>query len=470
MEIDAIKKIIKRQQGNLSGHIKKIEEAENYYRNKNDITRTSNPLSQRHEEEHPDNPLRVADNRVSMPWHRLLVQQKASYTMATPPTFDVGDKKLNGEITKILGDAYPKIAKDLCVNASNAGIAWLHVWIDENNQNFFEYEIVDSKQIIPIYSKKLKNKLEGLLRVYEDYDEKGDTIEIYEYWNDKELSTFSKKKSQTVEDLTEYNSFKIYDVATNMEAGATNTIPHEWERIPFIPFRNSSDELSDLDLVKGLIDVHDKVYAGFVNDLDDIQEIIFVLTNYSGTEKTEFLEDLQKFKTVKVEDDGDGKGGVDTLSIDIPTEAREKLLEMTRELIFVNGQGVDPQKNIGQNNSGAALKYMYSLLELKASSLETEFRPGLSELARMILRYSDADPDVEINQTWVRTAVNNDLERADVVSKLAPISSKESIAKSNPLVENWEDELKKLDKEQLDDDRMANDYRNPEVNADGEEN
>src|SRR5699024_5075761 len=119
-----------------------------------------------------------------------------------------------------------------------------------------------------------------------------------------------------------------------------------WEDIPFIPFRNNADELSDLALYKDLIDVYDKIYAGFVNDLDDVQEIIFVLTNYGGQKKQEFLDDLRNYKMVKVDDFGDGtKSGVDTLAIDIPTDARDKLLEITRESIFVNGQGVDPQKN-----------------------------------------------------------------------------------------------------------------------------
>ena len=96
----------------------------------------------------------------------------------------------------------------------------------------------------------------------------------------------------------------------------------------------------------------------------DIQEIIFILTGYGGTDLAPFLQDLKKYKTVKLDDDGDNiHSGIQTLTIDIPVEAREKLLEITRKAIFEQGQGVDPQPEAYGNASGVALKYLYSLLE-----------------------------------------------------------------------------------------------------------
>lgn len=56
----------------------------------------------------------------------------------------------------------------------------------------------------------------------------------------------------------------------------------------------------------------------------------------------EFLHDLKKYKTVKLDEDTENPG-VSTLTIDIPVEAREKMLQMTRKAIFEQGQGVDPQ-------------------------------------------------------------------------------------------------------------------------------
>ena len=50
--------------------------------------------------------------------------------------------------------------------------------------------------------------------------------------------------------------------------------------------------MDDLKNIKPLIDVYCKVFSGFVNDLEDIQEVIFVLTNYGGADLGQFLRDL----------------------------------------------------------------------------------------------------------------------------------------------------------------------------------
>lgn len=467
MEIEVVKKLIDKSIKGHPTYIRRVRKSELYYENKNDILRRRNPAAQKLEEKSQTNPLRNADNRISHGFHGLLVDQKASYAMTVPPSFDVGDEHLNSEIEKLLGDQYSKISKDLAINASNSGVAWLHVWKDESYKNFFRYAVVDSKQIIPIYSKRLSNNLEGLLRIYEDYEEDGEVIVIYEYWNDKECAVYSHKKREKLEDLTEFHAFELLDASTSEFVDKTNVFKHDWGRIPFVAFRNNPAEQADLEKYKSLIDVYDKVFSGFINDIDDIQEVIFVLTNYGGEDKQAFLDDLKRYKMIKLDaDEEDQKSNFETMAIEIPIEARKAILEATREAIFTFGQGVDPQKDIGSNNSGEALKYMYSLVELKASMLETEFTLGFAELIRLMLVYSEANSDVKISQTWTRTSISNELEQANIVSMLAAVTSSENIAKSNPLVEDWQAELKSQKKEIENEYRATDDYRKKDTSED----
>ena len=88
------------------------------------------PLKKR-ETEQGENPLRNADNRIPLNFHGLLVNQKASYMFTAPPLFDLGNKASNKALTAFLGDKYAKTCKDLCVEASNASVAWLHLWKDK---------------------------------------------------------------------------------------------------------------------------------------------------------------------------------------------------------------------------------------------------------------------------------------------------------------------------------------------------
>lgn len=243
----------------------------------------------------------------------------------------MGNTNANKTITECLGDEYAKNCMELCINAANSTIGWIHYWESEDG---FEWAVVDSKQIIPVWSKNLKKKLVGVFRVYEDIDEEtGDNYTIYEYWIETECQAFRRRSGDTLEEgLYVYNMF--YDPQSGEELAKYT---HDFEKVPFIPFRNNNIGTNDLNNIKRLIDVYDKVYSGFINDLDDIQELIFVLAGYGGTELNDFLQDLKKYKTIKVDGDEGANPGVSTLSIEIPIEARKTVLDFTRKAIFEQG-------------------------------------------------------------------------------------------------------------------------------------
>lgn len=439
MELEAAKKLIEKYDGLDAVRLKKAEVALRYYLGDNDIM-------YRKPKDKCDEPLRNADNRIAFNFHSLLVDQKASYMFTAPPLFDTKDDTLNEIVAATLGDGYAKKCKDLCVDASNAGVGWLHYWIDEKKG--FCYGVIPSMQVRPVYSLRLEKELEAVLRTYRMVDDNGDEWQIYEIWNDKECQAYRKRAEM-------FQPFDMFSyVNLDGMAEPTNTFRHDFGAVPFIPFPNNNVCTGDLDKIKNLIDSYDKTYSGFVDDLEDIQQVVFVLTNYGGADLKQFLSDLKYYKTIQVESAGsDDKSGVSTLTIDIPVEARDKLLDITRKAIFDMGQGIDPQQQGFDNTSGEAMKFLYSLLELKAGLMETEFRAGFGELVRTIGRYYGKEPE-QIVQTWTRTSIRNDAELVDMCQKSVGVISTKTILKNHPFVENAEDEEKELAAEK---EKAAND-------------
>lgn len=437
MELETMKKLIKKYESGHSNLVLRTMQAERYYRNETDIL-----LPEREEGNREDNPLRNADNRIPRNFHGLIVNQKASYMFTSPPLFDAGNQHYNDLITDALGDEYRKNCMTLCVNAANASVGWIHYWMDETGN--FQYAVVDSKQIIPIESHNLKKELFGVLRMYDDIEEEtGETYVIYEYWNSDSCWSFRRKSSSTIEEgLCYYNVFLITDTG-DMKA----EYRHEFGEVPFIPFYNNNIHENDLKNIKPLIDVYDKVYSGFINDLDDIQELIFVLSGYGGADLNEFLLDLKRYKTIKIDADESNSPGVSTLNIEIPIEARNSVLDATRKAIFEQGQGFDPQPENFGNQSGEALKFMYSLLEMKAGLTETEFQLGFARLIRAICKHNGFSCN-RVIQTWTRTYIKNDVEQAQICRDSVGIISKKTILKNHPLVEDADAELKQLEKEE----------------------
>ena len=158
---------------------------------------------------------------------------------------------------------------------------------------------------------------------------------------------------------------------------------------------------------------------------------------------------MKYYKTIKVESEGNGdNSGVSTLTIDLPVEAREKLLSITRKCIFEQGMGIDPDPQNFGNSSGVALKFLYSLLELKAGLMETEFRPSFGRFIRCVCRVQNIPiKDDVVLQTWTRTMVQNDQEMAQIAQGSTGIISQETIVRNHPWVDNAQDELDKLKEE-----------------------
>ena len=442
MDIKALKKLIKSASPAHNNFIERYETSVKYYKNQNDITLRNDGKSIIKEDGKKD-PLRKADNRVSNNLHQLLVDQEAGYVAGVAPIVDVGNDQDNLKIRDVLGDQFRLICNQLVVDAANAGVAWLHYWIDDDKN--FRYGIIDPEQCIPVYDTTLDTKLVGLLRSYRQLDtDSGKYFTVYEYWNDKEAQFF-KTKSSNQNVIEPYEKVRSFDSTAGFETGTSNTFVHHLGRVPFIPFPKNMYQQPDLFKYKGLIDAYDHIYNGFLNDVSDVQQVTLVLTNYGGTDLDTFMEQLRKYKVIKFNNNGNGdKSGVDKLTIDIPVEARKTLLDLTRENIFTQGQGIDPAKFETNNASGTAIKMLYSNLEFKASVTQSYFTNSINDLVRAIMRFkglSNAD-SCKITQTWKRTRVEDDVARAQTLANVANYSSKEAIAKANPIVDDWQQELK----------------------------
>lgn len=386
-------------------------------------------------------PLRNADNRVSHNFHQLITDEKVAYMFTNPVLFDVGDKDTNKKITEALGDDFKSESAYLCTNATNNKAGWLHYWIEDNE---FQYATVETEQCIPVFDGKLKKKLIGFYRYYEvlEEDERYNTKSyvIFELWDNKHCEKYKFKGNLSGTGLTYMpEAFEEFE--------------HNLEEVPFIEFKNNRNMISDLKKYKDLIDIYDKVMSGYANDLEDIQQLIYILENYGGEDLKEFLGELKRFKTVKTETGADGRtnGGLKTLSIEIPVEARNSILEILKKQIYESGQALQQDNEDFGNASGVALKFFYRKLELKAGLTQIEFEKGFSKLIRAVMKFLNISDwkTKTITQTWTRNMISNDLENAQIAneSKSNETISDETILKNHPWVENPEEELKKLNKQ-----------------------
>lgn len=448
MEIKRIRKILQSNQNKVDS----IKESKRYYLNKTDIlgrgvlsTSVNNTK---------DNILRNADNRITHNFHNILVDEKASYMFTYRPIIDINDdKNVNIKVNQVLGDSLERKLKDLCIEASNCGLTWCHYWVDQENN--FQFNKVNTEEITPIYEDGLqKDKLKNIIRTYykNEYSESGElkTYEYIEVWTDKD--------------------FIIYKFKDNTDIPiSTEAINHSLGEVPFIEFCNNMQKESDLSRYKKQIDLYDKVMSGYANDIEDIQQIIYILENYGG-EDSEFVQKLKRFKTIQLANNEiEGKGNLRTLQIDIPVEARKVLLEELKKQIYEFGQGLQQDVESVGNASGVALKFFYRKLELKSGNMETEFKESLGKLVRAILRHLNI-PCVKIQQTYVRNMISNDLENAQIAQQSIGIIPMKNILQNHPWVDDLEEALKNIEKEKEEANKRLEDmYKLEKEEADTDE-
>ena len=432
------------------------------------------------------NPLRSADNRLSMNRHRTVVDQKVGYLFSVPPQFDLpadstenGDKALLQRVNDAIGTQWPKVIRQLGIDASNTGRAWLTYWKD-NETGVFDYWYLNPMTVVPIYDRStVKKRLKYLIRVYSFNDAAGHPVTRYELWSDTQVAYLIRPEASG----TAPKPAITYDTLPD---GNWNIQPHQYGRIPFIEFRNNAKALPDLIMYKDIIDALDKLMSGFANDIDDLQEIIWVIKNYDGQRaapvygkdgKQVLDEDgrpvmhpVDPIKLMKAKKwiGVDDKGGVDAVRGEIPYQARQVFRDILNDEFWTAAMAVNPSPPTAGNQSGVYIDYLYGLLELKSGLMETEFRDSIDEFLRAVLHNLGADESKQFVQTWKRTKPQNATEISQIIAQTPDtVMSDETKTKVHPLVTDWQAERAQIKKEQADKEKNMLDQFGPQAGAQG---
>lgn len=461
-DLAVIRKLIESTESQYKAFAATAQQGFDYYGNQDNIKRTGAAAIDEingYLKKKGANPLRSADNRVSLNRHKIVIDQKAGYLFTVPPSFDLpgadGTDKADPLLEKVkdtIGTQWPKVIKQLGIDASNTGKAWLAYWVDANGK--FDYWYINPLTVRPIYDRStVKKRLKCLVRVYDYLDDSGNAVTRYEVWDDIEVA-YLVRPAVTASAIN-----KPEIVFETLPQGGYNIQPHSYGRIPFIEFQNNAHAVGDLPMYKDIIDALDKLVSGFCNDVDDLQEIIWVIKNYGGersetdidAEGNEIQKPIDLLQMLKAKKwvSTDEKGGLETVRGEIPHEARSILRNILNDEFWPAAMAVNPNPEKVGNQSGEFMQHLFNLLELKAGLMETEFRDSIDAFLQAVLHYLGADESAQFTQTWKRTKPQNAESVASIIASTPPeVMSDETKTKLHPLVDDWQAERKKIIAEQ----------------------
>ncbi|WP_340285357.1 phage portal protein [Staphylococcus coagulans] len=374
------------------------------------------------------------DWRMYTNYHQNLVDQKVAYAVGNPVTFTSDNDKALKTVQEVLNHRWDNKLMDILTAASNKGIEWVQPYIDEYGE--FKTFRVPAEQAIPIWTNKEREELKAFIRLYVL-----DGAERVEYWTKDDVTFYELQDGQLIPDFYhgEENIQAHYYIGNKRVS---------WGRVPFIPFKNNPQEVSDIYMYKTIIDAMDKRLSDTQNTFDASTELIYVLKGYEGQDLEEFMSNLKYYKAINV--DGDGSG-VDTIQIEVPIQSAKEYLDMLRDYIIEFGQGVDFQQDkFGNSPSGIALKFMYSNLDLKANKLKNKTLTALQELLQYIIDFYKLNvkvQEIEINFNF--NVMVNELEQSQIGIQ-SQYLSKETIITNHPWVDDPVAEMERIEQDNID--------------------
>ncbi|WP_353420553.1 phage portal protein [Staphylococcus coagulans] len=374
------------------------------------------------------------DWRMYTNYHQNLVDQKVAYAVGNPVTFTSDNEKALKTVQEILNHRWDNKLMDILTAASNKGIEWVQPYIDEDGE--FKTFRVPAEQAIPIWTNKEREELKAFIRLYVL-----DGAERVEYWTKDDVTFYELQDGQLIPDFYHGDD----NIQAHYYIGNKRV---SWDRVPFIPFKNNPQEVSDIYMYKTIIDAMDKRLSDTQNTFDASTELIYVLKGYEGQDLEKFMSNLKYYKAINV--DGDGSG-VDTIQIEVPIQSAKEYLDMLRDYIIEFGQGVDFQQDkFGNSPSGIALKFMYSNLDLKANKLKNKALTALQELLQYIIDFYKLNvkvQDIEINFNF--NVMVNELEQSQIGVQ-SQYLSKETVITNHPWVDDPVAEMERIEQDNID--------------------
>lgn len=264
------------------------------------------------------------------------------------------------------------------------------------------------------------------------YDEKNGTLRAGVYfWRlqpDKPLHAILYEESGVTR-YSEDGDQSVFRIESGPEAYKTTTITtpdggvesvdgESYGILPIVPLWGGRLKQSTLVNLKGYIDNTDLIVNGFCDDLRECAQIYWLVSNYGGMADGDLRRFMQRLKynhIANVDNAGDN-GSVQPYTQEVPTQARETLLQRLHSSMYEDFGALDVHC-VSAASTNDHLEAAYQPMDENARDFENQ----VTKFVRQILKvagFPDAKPQ------YTHTRISNTKEQVDMVlSETAVIGS-----------------------------------------------
>lgn len=204
-----------------------------------------------------------------------------------------------------------------------------------------------------------------------------------------------------------------------------------YSSLPIVPFFASELKKSELTpAIKTKIDLYDIISSDFGDNLEQANDVYWVLNNFGGT-STEVLETIQKINELKaVVNVSDGAGNNSTAvphAFEVPYEARRIALELLEKALYSDYMALNVNELTGGSLTNVAIQAAMTNINLKADRYEWQAFSFVQGVLRLI--------GVETEEiTFKRQTIANRSEIVQDIATMREDIDQETALKLNPYI------------------------------------
>lgn len=445
--------------GKSSPQIADIKTAERYFDGHPDIEEKKRVYYDKDRRAY-DNPA-ASNVKMKSNFLRMLVQQKQDYGFAKTFVLKLSTEKQD-EID-LKEDPYGlawknfcdrvlfKLSHTLAGQAVNGGIAWAYLWIDSEGE--LQIKDIPAELVFPVWADRQHTDLDRL--VYNFLQVKyssstADSVEYAEYWTKNERYLFNVSDAYKAQaELVDGEGNPIY---SHMTDGIS------WGEIPFIAFKATDDEKPLLSFIKDYVDSYNKLDSNSIDSLIDDLDPLLVFKGISPNVKDliEARELAKITRTVSVDTDGDAH----FIQAQTQVQAYLDKLQSIRKDIYKFGYGVDTSDaRFGGNPNQLEIKSLYQDLDTYTDGLERQFQNFIDQLKYFFDMWYEltGKGSFDIAQSYKvlvkldrAMMINQSAQIDDTVKLMGTGVSQKTIMEFNPVVQDVDLELSRIEEENKD--------------------
>lgn len=322
--------------------------------------------------------------KISHPFFTELVDQEVQYMLSGKDAFVKSDlPELQDELDAYFNDNENFIAElyEVITGAVAKGFEYMYAYKDAEGHTCFQS--ADSLGVVEVRAKDTDDGCEYVIYWYvERIGKDNKAIKRIQVWDDKQTYFFCQVDDG---DIVPDDSAPINPRPHTIwhKTGDASTYFDGFGFIPFFRLDNCKKQFSGLKTIKDLIDDYDLMSCGLSNNIQDANEVLYVVKGFQGDNLDELMTNIKAKKHIGIPDTG---GDVDIRTIDIPYQARQAKLDLDEKNIYRFGMGFNSAQLGDGNITNVVIKSRYALLDLKCNKLEIRLKQFMRRLLKIVLK------------------------------------------------------------------------------------